>query len=104
MISTGKRAAIASATADLPLAVGPINKIGDVLADPQVKARDMVVEVEHSRVGMTKATGLPIKFSDTPGGVRHGAPTLGEHTDEVLASLGYDAARIAELRKDGAVA
>jgi len=84
--------------------VGPINKIGQVLADPQVKARDMVVDVEHSRVGTTKAVGLPIKFSDTPGGVRSGAPTLGEHTDEVLASLGYDAARIAALRKEGAVA
>src|SRR5437773_57675 len=44
--------------------VGPINKIGDVLADPQVKAREMVVEVEHSRVGTTKAIGLPIKFSE----------------------------------------
>jgi crotonobetainyl-CoA:carnitine CoA-transferase CaiB-like acyl-CoA transferase len=84
--------------------VGPINKIGQVLADPQVKARDMVVEVEHSRVGTTKAIGLPIKFSDTPGGVLRGAPTLGEHTDAVLAELGYDAARIAALRKEGAVA
>jgi crotonobetainyl-CoA:carnitine CoA-transferase CaiB-like acyl-CoA transferase len=84
--------------------VGPINKIGQVLADPQVMAREMVVEVEHSRVGTTKAVGLPIKFSDTPGGVRRGAPTLGEHTDEVLAILGYDAARIAALRKEGAVA
>ena len=84
--------------------VGPINKIGDVLSDPQVKARDMVVEVEHSRVGTTKAIGLPIKFSETPGGVTRGAPTLGEHTDSVLASLGYSAARIAALRDEGAVA
>jgi crotonobetainyl-CoA:carnitine CoA-transferase CaiB-like acyl-CoA transferase len=84
--------------------VGPINKIGDVLADPQVKAREMVVEVEHSRVGRTKALGLPIKFSETPGGVTRGAPTLGQHTDEVLASLGYGAQEIAALRRDGAVA
>ena len=84
--------------------VGPINRIGQVLADEQVKARDMVVEVEHSRVGKTRATGLPIKFSETPGGVRRGAPTLGEHTNEVLSSLGYDAAAIARLRDEGAVA
>ena len=84
--------------------VGPINKIGEVLADPQVKAREMVVEVEHSRVGRTKAIGLPIKFSETPGGVTRGAPTLGQHTDEVLASLGYGAQEIAQLRRDGAVA
>jgi crotonobetainyl-CoA:carnitine CoA-transferase CaiB-like acyl-CoA transferase len=63
-----------------------------------------VVEVEHSRVGKTKAVGLPIKFSETPGGVRRGAPVLGEHTDEVLASLGYSAERIAALRAEGAVA
>ena len=84
--------------------VGPVNKIGQVLANEQVKAREMVVEVEHSRIGSTPAIGLPIKFSDTPGAVRHGAPTLGEHTDEVLATLGYDAAAIAALRKEGAVA
>jgi crotonobetainyl-CoA:carnitine CoA-transferase CaiB-like acyl-CoA transferase len=84
--------------------VGPINRIGDVLADPQVKAREMVVEVEHSRIGRTKALGLPIKFSETPGGVRRGAPTLGEHTDEVLKDLGYEPGDIARLRSDGAVA
>ena len=84
--------------------VGPINNIGQVLADPQVKARDMVVEVEHSRLGTTKATGLPIKFSETPGKVARGAPTLGEHTDEVLAAHGYSPERIRELRSEGAVA
>src|SRR5688572_8052296 len=84
--------------------VGPVNKIGQVLADEQGKAREMVVEVEHSRVGRTKATGLPIKFSETPGKVLRGAPTLGEHTDEVLANLGYGNADIARLRGEGAVA
>ena len=84
--------------------VGPINKIGDVLADPQVKARDMVVEVEHSRAGKTPAIGLPIKFSETPGKVERGAPVLGEHTEQVLADLGYSASAIEQLRKDGAVA
>jgi crotonobetainyl-CoA:carnitine CoA-transferase CaiB-like acyl-CoA transferase len=89
-------------TAGVP--VGPVNKIGQVLANEQVKAREMVVEVEHPRAGSQKAIGLPIKFSGTPGGVRRAAPTLGEHTDEVLASLGYDTARIAALRAEGAVA
>ncbi len=84
--------------------VGPINKIGEMLADPQVRAREMVVDVEHARAGKTKALGLPIKFSETPGKVARGAPVLGEHTDEVLASLGYASSEIAQLRKDGAVA
>jgi len=89
-------------TAGVP--VGPINNIGKVLDDPQVKSREMLVEVEHSTVGTTKATGLPIKFSETPGGVTRAAPTLGEHTDEVLASLGYSDSAVAQLRREGAVA
>jgi len=66
--------------------------------------RDMVVEVEHSRAGKTPAIGLPIKFSETPGKVLRGAPVLGEHTEQVLADLGYSASAIEQLRKDGAVA
>jgi len=49
--------------------VGPINRIGDMLADPQVAAREMVVEVDHPKAGRTKALGLPIKFSDTPASI-----------------------------------
>lgn len=84
--------------------VGPVNKIGDMLADPQVHARAMVVEVDHPRAGRMKTLGTPIKFSDTPGEVRRAAPLLGQHTDEVLASLGYGKAEIAALRAEEAVA
>ena len=83
--------------------IGPINKIGDMVEDPQVKAREMVVEVEHARLGLMRTMGFPLKFSDTPGKVERAAPTIGQHTDEVLREIGYDAARIAELRKSGAV-
>jgi crotonobetainyl-CoA:carnitine CoA-transferase CaiB-like acyl-CoA transferase len=84
--------------------VGPVNKIGDMLADPQVAAREMVVEVEHPTVGNTKALGFPVKFSATPAKVERASPLLGQHTDEILASLGYTRERIAELRRKGAVA
>jgi crotonobetainyl-CoA:carnitine CoA-transferase CaiB-like acyl-CoA transferase len=84
--------------------VGPINRIGDMLADPQVTAREMVVEVEHPRAGRIRALGLPIKFSETPGGVSRAAPLLGQHTDEVLAALGYSGAEIEALCAEGAVA
>src|SRR5690606_37201058 len=57
--------------------VGPVNRIGDMLAEPQVLARDMVVELDHPKAGPTKALGLPIKFSETPGAVSHAAPLLG---------------------------
>jgi len=83
--------------------VGPVNRIGDMLADPQVKAREMVVEVDHPSAGRVSALGLPIKFSETPGAVRRAAPLLGEHTREVLRGLGYDAARIEALEREGAV-
>jgi crotonobetainyl-CoA:carnitine CoA-transferase CaiB-like acyl-CoA transferase len=83
--------------------VGPVNRIGDMLADPQVAAREMVVEVDHPRAGPTKALGLPIKFSETPGAITRPAPMLGEHTREILASLGYSDADIERLRQDGAV-
>jgi len=83
--------------------VGPVNKIGDMLADKQVRARDMVVEVDHARAGRVKALGHPIKFSDTRGEVKRAAPLLGQHTREVLGELGYSAARIDELVGEGAV-
>jgi crotonobetainyl-CoA:carnitine CoA-transferase CaiB-like acyl-CoA transferase len=83
--------------------VGPVNKIGEMLADPQVAARAMVVEVQHTRAGPVKALGMPIKFSDTPGEITRAAPVLGEHTREILAGIGYSAAEIAALEKEGAV-
>jgi crotonobetainyl-CoA:carnitine CoA-transferase CaiB-like acyl-CoA transferase len=83
--------------------VGPVNRIGDMLADPQVKARDMVVETEHPKAGRVKAIGHPIKFTGTPGEMKRPAPLLGEHTREVLAGLGYSAAEIEGLAREGAV-
>jgi crotonobetainyl-CoA:carnitine CoA-transferase CaiB-like acyl-CoA transferase len=84
--------------------VGPINKVGDMLADPQVLSREMVVEVDHPNAGRMKTLGTPIKFSETPAKVERAAPTLGQHTDEVLGSLGYGRGEIERLRAEGAVA
>ena len=83
--------------------VGPVNKIGDMLADPQVAAREMVVEVEHPKAGRTRALGFPIKFSETPAAVTRAAPLLGQHTREILEDLGYSAAEIERLRSGGAI-
>jgi len=80
---------------------GPVLSIGEMLADPQVLARQMVVEVEHSRLGRMKTLGPPVKFSATPGGVQRGAPQLGEHTREVLREYGYSDAEIKQLVTDG---
>jgi len=82
---------------------GPVNRIGDMLEDPQVAAREMVVEVEHAKAGRMKTLGLPLKFSATPGAVCRGAPTLGQHTREVLADLGYSQGETDQLIASGAV-
>jgi crotonobetainyl-CoA:carnitine CoA-transferase CaiB-like acyl-CoA transferase len=66
---------------------GPVLSVGAMHSDPQVLARDMVVDLQHPVAGATKAIGLPIKFSSTPGKVRRPAPLLGEHTEEILAEI-----------------
>lgn len=75
--------------AGLPCA--PINTVDKVINDPQIAARDMIVEVEHPVAGHLKMAGVPVKFSLTPGSVDTPAPLLGQHTAEVLVQeLGWD--------------
>jgi len=81
---------------------GPINDLADVFADPQVLARDIYQEMPHPTLGTIKQTGLPIKFSRTPGGLDRHPPLLGEHNQEILSSLGYSDADVQSL-KDGSV-
>jgi crotonobetainyl-CoA:carnitine CoA-transferase CaiB-like acyl-CoA transferase len=83
---------------------GPVQDMNQALADPQTKAREMVVEVEHATLGRVKTIGAPVKFSKTPAALRRGAPLYGEHTREVLREYGYDAAEIVALERDGVVA
>lgn len=82
---------------------GPINDMSQVYADPQVIARDMVVEIDHPTAGAIRNVGIPVKFSETPGTVRRPPPRLGEHTHEVLVEFGYTADEIAALERGGIV-
>jgi crotonobetainyl-CoA:carnitine CoA-transferase CaiB-like acyl-CoA transferase len=82
---------------------GPVNDMLQALSDPQTLARDMVVEVDHSTLGPVKTIGLPVKFSETPGKVRSGAPVYGEHSRNVLREYGFDDAQIEAFEREGAV-
>src|SRR3982075_587901 len=93
-----------SALGEVGVPCGPVNDMLQALADPQTLAREMVVEVEHSSLGKVKTIGLPIKFSQTPGKVRSGAPLYGEHTTAILSAYGFGADEIAALQEEGAVA
>ncbi len=66
---------------------GPVLHYDEVFTDPQILARDMVVETEHPETGPFRTLGVPVKMSETPGAIRRPAPRLGEHTDEVLSDV-----------------
>ena len=82
---------------------GPINTYPEALSDPHTLARDMVVDLVHPGAGRIKNLGVPVKLSDTPGAVDRPAPLLGEHTDAILAELGYGEIERRALREHGVI-
>jgi len=89
---------------DKNVCVGPVYTVAETFQDPQVMARNMVVDIEDSRYGTVRQAGVAIKLSETPGSIRHIGPTVGEHTEAVLEALGYGTAERAQLRQAGTVA
>ncbi len=82
---------------------GPINTIADVVKDPQVLHREMIVEIEHPVAGKLKMPGCPIKLSETPASVEKPSPTLGQHQEEILCGfLGLDREEFERLQNSGA--
>ena len=82
---------------------GPVLDLQQVFADPQVLARNMLVQLAHPEVGTFKTTGLPVKLSRTPGHITRRPPLLGEHTDAVLRECGLAEDEIARLRAHGVI-
>jgi crotonobetainyl-CoA:carnitine CoA-transferase CaiB-like acyl-CoA transferase len=87
----------------LDICVGKMYTLDEVPNDPQVLARKMIVELDTPDGGKVKQVGISVKLSETPGSIRSLAPKLGQHTDEILADLGYEQAQIERWRAEGSI-
>jgi crotonobetainyl-CoA:carnitine CoA-transferase CaiB-like acyl-CoA transferase len=83
---------------------GPVLALDEVVQDPQLRQRGLFAAVEHPKLGRVPQVAFPVRMSATPGRVETPPPELGQHTDEVLRDLGYDAAAISDFRRDGVIA
>lgn len=83
--------------------ISAVNSIADIFADPHYAARDMLVEIDHPKLGTLTVPGVVPKFSRTPGAVRRGGPTLGEHNQQVYAEIGLSADELAALEERGVI-
>lgn len=81
------------------ICLGPVNNLKETLEDPQVKSRQIIIDVDHPQAGKLKQIGIPIKLSLTPGEVKSPAPALGQHTEEILKELGYTIKKIRQWQQ-----
>ena len=97
------RAEVVRAFEEAHAAVAPIYDVRDVVADPQFQALGSLVRVPDPELGSVLMQNVIFRLSETPGGIKSTGPSLGQHTEEVLAEIGIDADQLAELRRRGAV-
>ena len=86
------------------MVAGPIYNMEQVYQDPQVKAREMQVDLEDPELGTLHNIGIPVKLSASPGRIRRRAPALGEHSVEILEEAGLSGEEVEELLRAGVVA
>jgi crotonobetainyl-CoA:carnitine CoA-transferase CaiB-like acyl-CoA transferase len=82
---------------------GPVYTYDQILADPHIKARKMVVDIDHPKIGPMKTLGLPVKSTGDLTSIRHAAPWLGQHSRDIVKGLGYGDADIAAMFEAGVV-
>ena len=82
---------------------GPIPDLGEVFADPQVADQHLIRTVPHATLGEVNVPGMPYHLDGQAPGIRHGPPTLGQQTAEILAGLGYSDGQIAAFAAEGAI-
>lgn len=101
-VSDKKSEDVINALIEINVPVAPIYQLNEVVDDPQVIARNMIVEVNHPRAGNIKQPNFPLKFSETEVIVK-AAPMLGQHNMQILTDLGYSEKEIVDLRKAGVI-
>jgi crotonobetainyl-CoA:carnitine CoA-transferase CaiB-like acyl-CoA transferase len=85
------------------IAVSKVLGPNELAADPQLRHRKMIVELEHPEKGKVRQAGIAVKLSETPGSIRTFSPALGEDTEAILSELGYDKGEIDMLRGEGII-
>jgi formyl-CoA transferase/CoA:oxalate CoA-transferase len=102
-VSTMTRAEVMKRLSEVGIPAGPVNTVGEILEDPQINAREMVVQLLHPEHGPLRFLGIPIKLSDNPGAVETYPPSFGQHNTSILTKLGYSGDAIAALVRSGAI-
>jgi crotonobetainyl-CoA:carnitine CoA-transferase CaiB-like acyl-CoA transferase len=102
-VSGMTRAEVIAAMSKGGIPAGPINTVGEILEDPHIHAREMVVELTHPEYGPFKTLGIPIKLSETAGTVGNAPPKLGEHNRETLRRIGFAEDEISRLEESGVI-
>lgn len=98
------RAEVLGLMSEAGIPAGPINTVGEILEDPQIHAREMVVALTHPEYGPLRVLGIPIKLSDTPGSIETAPPLFGENNRDILLRLGYGKADIKRFSEAGVIA
>ena len=80
-----------------------VQDFDDLMVDPQVAHNDLIQTIEHPTAGTIKVIGMPVQFSETPGTIRLVPPRVGEHTDAVLAEIGFTSEQIQALHREGII-
>jgi crotonobetainyl-CoA:carnitine CoA-transferase CaiB-like acyl-CoA transferase len=98
------KAEVVSTLAEGGVPAAPVNNVAEMVADPQIQAREMFVELEHPIYGPVKITGTPLKLSETPGRVERLAPLPGEHNGEIFVGLlGHSSQDLARWQEQGVI-
>lgn len=88
---------------DAGVPCGPINRVSDVVKDPQVLAREMIADLPHPNVPDLKVPSSPMKLTETPATLRMAPPLLGQHNVQILGELGYTADQVKKLQEKGVI-